>query len=78
MRGWEGFSKYVRYEVGDGSTMCYLHDLWCLEQPLNLSYLELLNIGRCKDAWVVDHMQFRNAKIFIEIFSLQDLCFIGM
>jgi hypothetical protein len=26
-RGWEGFFKYVRYEVGDGSKMHFWHDV---------------------------------------------------
>jgi len=25
-RGWEGFSKFVRYEEGDGSTVRFWHD----------------------------------------------------
>jgi hypothetical protein len=43
---------------------------------LKISYLDLFNISRCKDAWVVDHMQFR-MKIFIGIYSLLDQYMIG-
>jgi hypothetical protein len=36
-RGGKVFSNFVRYEVRDGSTMRFWHDLWCGEQPLKLS-----------------------------------------
>jgi hypothetical protein len=29
-RVWEGFSEFVRYEVGDGSVVQFWHDLWSL------------------------------------------------
>jgi hypothetical protein len=37
-------SKFVRYEVGDGSKVRFWHDLWCGEQPLNISYLDLCSV----------------------------------
>ncbi len=50
MRGWEGFSKFVRYEVGDGSKVRF----WCGEQLLKLSLSELfIIIAHGKDAWVL-------------------------
>jgi len=47
---WEGFSKFVKYEVEDGSIVRFWYDLWCVKQPLKLSYPELFSIARCKDA----------------------------
>jgi hypothetical protein len=28
-RGWETFSKFVRYKVGDVSKVSFCHDEWC-------------------------------------------------
>jgi hypothetical protein len=28
-KGWEGFYKFVSYEVGDEYTVRFWHDLWC-------------------------------------------------
>jgi hypothetical protein len=66
--GWEVFSRFVIYEVGDGSKVRFWHDLWCGEQSLKISYSDLFSIARCKDAWVADHMQFRNGNLQWNIF----------
>jgi hypothetical protein len=60
MSGWETFSKFVRYGVGDGPKVNFWHDVWCGVQPLKMSYLDLFSITRYKDAWGADHMQFLN------------------
>jgi hypothetical protein len=39
-RGWEVLSKFVRYEVGDGSKVRFWHDL-CEDQPLKISYPDI-------------------------------------
>jgi hypothetical protein len=41
--GWEGFSKFVRYEVGDGSKVRFWHDVWCGEQPLKFSFSGIIH-----------------------------------
>jgi len=28
-KGWETFSRFLKYEVGDGSRTSFWHDLWC-------------------------------------------------
>lgn len=55
IRGWERLSKFVRFEVSYGSHISFLHDVWCREQSLEISYPNLFSITRCKDAWVDDH-----------------------
>jgi hypothetical protein len=52
---WEDFYKFVSYEVGDGFTVRFWHDLWCGEKPLKFFFPKLFTIARCKDAWVVDY-----------------------
>jgi hypothetical protein len=62
-RTWNGFANYARYKVGDGSHVLFWHDVWCGEQPLKVSFSELLTIACAKDAWVVDNMQLQNGNI---------------
>lgn len=59
----EGFSKHVRYKVGEGSKVQFRHDIWCREQLLKFLFPELFTIARGKDVWVSNHMQFRNGNI---------------
>jgi hypothetical protein len=42
-KGWENFSKFLRYEVGDGSRIRFWHDLWC--GCLRLSRGQLSSLG---------------------------------
>jgi hypothetical protein len=57
------FSRFVGYEMGNGSKTRFWHDLWCGDQPLKVTFLELLSMLRCKKAWVAYHVQFSNGNI---------------
>jgi hypothetical protein len=57
-RGWDKFSKFVRFEVGVGSKVSFWNDVWCRDSPLKLPYPNLFHIAQRKDAWVADNMQF--------------------
>jgi hypothetical protein len=39
------------------------HDVWCGNQPLKMSYLDLFNIARSTDVWVADNIQFQDENI---------------
>jgi hypothetical protein len=54
------FSKFIRFEVGDGIRIRFWHDVWCGDQPLKESFLVLFRIARNKEAWVSDYMQIMN------------------
>jgi hypothetical protein len=62
-RGWECFSKFIKFEVGDGSQISFWHDTWCGAQPLKESYPELYRIARNKEAWMSDYMQILNGEV---------------
>jgi hypothetical protein len=34
-----------------GQRLVFLHDAWCGDNPLKISYLDLFSIVRSKDAW---------------------------
>jgi hypothetical protein len=60
-KGWDKFSKYIRFEVGEGRQLRFLHDLWCGETILREVYPDLYRIACDKDALVANHMQVCNA-----------------
>jgi hypothetical protein len=53
-KGWETFSRFLRYEVGDGSRTRFWHDLWCGDTVLKEVFPDLFGIARVKDASVAD------------------------
>ncbi len=59
-KGWDHFSKYVRFEVGEGRQLRFWHDLWCGETILREAYPDLYRIARDKDALVANHIQVCN------------------
>jgi hypothetical protein len=56
-RGWEKFSTHTRFEVGDGSKVSFLHELWCGDMALKEGFLDLYGIARPKDAFVAAHLE---------------------
>lgn len=58
-RGWEVFSRFIQFELGDRFKFRLCHDLWCGNQPLKANFSEF-SIACCKEASVVEHVQFIN------------------
>jgi hypothetical protein len=57
-KGWETFSRFLRYEVGDGSRTRFWHDLWCGDTVLKEVFPDLYGIARVKDALVAGIWRF--------------------
>jgi len=72
-RGWETFSKFVRYEVGNRSKISFWHDLWCVDSLLNISYPDLFSFSRSKDVWVWDSLQFRDENIHWNVIVIRPI-----
>jgi len=49
-KGWETFSGFARFEVGDGVRTTFWHDPWCGDVVLKEVFLDLFGITRVKDA----------------------------
>jgi hypothetical protein len=62
-KGWETFSKFLRFEVGDGSRTRFWHDLWCGDTVLKEVFSDLFGIARVKDASVADNMEILGGSI---------------
>lgn len=56
-KGWDLFSRYTRFVVGDGSKISFWHDLWCGDTTLKVAFLALFDIARLKDAVVADNLE---------------------
>jgi hypothetical protein len=57
-KGWETFSSFAIFEVGDGVMTKFWHDLWCGDTVLNEAFLVLFGITRANDASIADNMDF--------------------
>jgi hypothetical protein len=56
-KGWETFSSFFRFEVGDGVTAKFWHDLWCGILFLRNLFLCLFGIACAKDASIVANLE---------------------
>ncbi len=66
-KGWETFSQFLEFKVGDGSRIHSWSDVWCGLVPLKASFPELFRITRDKEAYVANHLQVRNEGMFWEM-----------
>ena len=64
---WANFSKFVTFEVGDGSLIRFWVDVWCGEEPLKFAYPELYRIACVKDGLVADFVQCRGHDVHWEV-----------
>jgi hypothetical protein len=62
-KGWEIFSGFTRFEVGDGIRTKFWHDLWCGDTVLKEAFPVIFGIARVKDASVVDNMEILGGSI---------------
>jgi len=56
-KGWDSFSRFTRFVVGDGSKISFWHDLWCEDMALKVAFSTLFGIARVKGAAVADSLE---------------------
>ncbi len=69
-KGWAAFSRFVRYKVGDGSSIKFWTDKWCGATSLRVQFPDLYRLARFKDTWVWDVVVTHGLNIH------WDVCFI--
>ena len=70
-QGWPSFSRYILYDIGDGSKVKFWQDHWCGETPLVVSYLDLFRFCRNKEASMVELMKSPNGVLFWDVSSFK-------
>ena len=56
-KGWEVFSKYIRFEVGVGNRVKFWTDQWCGDLPLHLSFPVVYGIATNREASVASSLE---------------------
>ena len=67
------FSKFLRYDVGDGTQVKFWVDVWCRDRPLKEVFPDLYNI-RTRDASISEVLCYANGRIF---WDLQFRCLVN-
>jgi hypothetical protein len=49
-------SSHTRFEVGDGSKIRFWYDVWCGDQALKITFLDLFSIVHFKEVGVANHL----------------------
>lgn len=57
-KGWDSFSRFTKFVVGDGSKISFWHDLWCGDTALKVAFPTLFGITRVKDTSIADNLEF--------------------
>jgi hypothetical protein len=70
-RGWDKFSKFVRFEMGVGSRVSFSHDIWSGDQPLKISHPDLFSVALSKDVWVADNTQLQDGNLHWNVIFTQ-------
>ena len=52
MAGWEDFSTYILFDVGQSNRVRFWHDRWCGSQPLKEMFPLLFECSRDRDAHI--------------------------
>lgn len=56
-KGWDSFSRFTRFAVGDGSWISFWHNLWCGNTALKVAFSALFGIAHVKDAFDADNLE---------------------
>jgi hypothetical protein len=56
-KGWETFSSYTIFEVGDATRISFWHDLWVGDMTLKAAFPALFGIAAAKDASVANKLE---------------------
>ena len=61
--GWMGFSKFLQFDVGDGTRVKFWEDEWYRDCALKVAFPELYSISRTKESLVSEVMRFLKGQL---------------
>ena len=65
--GWLDFSKFLRFDVGDGTRIKFWEDVWCKDCSLKESFPELYSISQAREFLVSEVLCFSNRRLHWDI-----------
>ena len=72
-RGWDRFSSFVSFSVGNGKRVKFWSDLWCGDSSLKEAFPALYSIASNKEATVAEYMQFSHGNLSWEVEFVRNL-----
>ncbi len=64
---WNKFSRYLKFEVANGSRIRFGDDVWCIGEPLKEAFPELYCIAHIKDVAVANFLHFQGESVHWEV-----------
>ena len=65
--GWLNFSKFLRFDVGDGTRIKFWEDVWCKDCSLKEAFPKLYSITRTREFFVLEFKCFSNGRLHWDI-----------
>ena len=64
---WLDFSKFLRFDVGDGTRIKFWEDVWCKDCSLKEAFPKLYSISQAMEFFVSEVMRFSNGRFHWDI-----------
>ena len=61
--GWLDFSKFLRFDVGDGTRIKFWEDVWCRGCSLKEAFPELYSFSQTREFFLLEVMHFSNGRL---------------
>ncbi|XP_059629880.1 uncharacterized protein LOC132272811 [Cornus florida] len=66
-KGWDEFSKHIRFRLRDGRRICFWEDVWCGDVPLAIAFPQLYRIASDRQAMVVNCYHLDNGRLVWDV-----------
>ena len=67
-RGGNSFSRFLKFDIGDGTQVKFWYDLWCGDYPLKVEFPEFFGIARNKNALIADLLWLPDGVIYWDLY----------
>ena len=67
LSGWMDFFKFLRFDVGNGTSVKFWEDEWCRNCSLKVAFLELYSFSWTKESLISKVMWFFDGRLHWDI-----------